>query len=197
VLVDQYAVAVQRLKAAAVELLCKEPRRVAEGVGRVVDDQVVLVLLGAQEAQPVLIGHLHARIVEPAGVGGKEPAANVHKELVLLDHVDGFDLLVVRQFAGNAAVPAADDKHALHVRVHRHWYVDDHLVVGELVLFREDHAAVRGEKPPELGGIEHVDTLIVALAGKQLLFHPNRELHILRMHVVKPEFQFSTPPLNR
>src|SRR5699024_1812740 len=53
VLVDHDAVVVQRLVAAAVKLLGEQAGSVAQGVGAVVDDQVVLVLFAAQKAQAV------------------------------------------------------------------------------------------------------------------------------------------------
>ncbi|MPN27492.1 hypothetical protein SDC9_174926 [bioreactor metagenome] len=78
--------------------------------------------------------------------------------------------------------------------MHRHGYMHNHLVIGELVFFGKDHAAVRGEEPPELRGVEYIDALIVTLAGKQLLLHTNRKLHILRVHVVKPKLHASSAP---
>ncbi|MPM86738.1 hypothetical protein SDC9_133829 [bioreactor metagenome] len=77
------------------------------------------------------------------------------------------------EFARNAAVSAADDQHALNVWMHRHGYMHNHLIVGKFILFRKDHTAVGGEKPPELRGFKHVDTLKIALAGKKLFLHAN------------------------
>ncbi|MPM92330.1 hypothetical protein SDC9_139465 [bioreactor metagenome] len=43
VLIDHNAVLFERLKAVPIKLLCKQPRRMAERIGRVVDDQVVFI----------------------------------------------------------------------------------------------------------------------------------------------------------
>lgn len=102
-LVDHDAVVVQRLVAAPVEFLGEQTGRVAERVGRVVDNQIVGVLLGAQEAQPVLIVYGDARVVQSLRIVGEKLAADVDEHLVRLDDVDGFDLVVVGQLARHAA----------------------------------------------------------------------------------------------
>ena len=131
----------------------------AEGVGAVVDDEVILVLTAAQEPQSVAVMQLHARVTQSDRIVREELLTDLHEQLVRLDDVDLLDLVIIAQLTRHAAVAAADHQHAPHVRMHRHRHMHDHLVIGELVLLREDHRAVRRHEPPELLALEDVDPL--------------------------------------
>ena len=126
-------------------------------------------------------------IPQAAGVVGKIFAADVHKELVRLHHVDDLDLVILRQLAGYAAVAAAQHQHPADVGMNGHGYVDDHLVVGELVLFREDDAAVGSQEAAELRRVKNVDALKIALPVKELLLHTDAELDVVCVQFTEPE----------
>ena len=99
-------------------------------------------MTGAQRAQSVLIVDRHARIVKTFCVIGKIFAADLDEHLIRLDHVDRFDLVIIRKLTRDTAVAAADDQHMLDIRMHCHRDMHDHFIIDELVLLGEDHAAV-------------------------------------------------------
>ena len=142
VLVDHDARIVERLEAAAVELLGEQPLRGPERIGGIVDDEVVLPHLAAQKLQPVLNVQVDALIGESRRRLRKESARDVDEHFVLLHDVDALDLGIAAQFLGDAAVAAADDQHVADMRVYRHGDVRHHLVIDELVLFRKDDLSV-------------------------------------------------------
>ena len=69
-LVDHDAVLFQGVEAAAVELTGEQALAGAEGVGRVHDDEVVLLLALADELEGVLKIDVHPAVIHPAGVAG-------------------------------------------------------------------------------------------------------------------------------
>ena len=66
--------------------------------------------------------------------------------------------------------------------------MDDHLVVDELVPFRQHHVAVQGQHPAKLRGLKDVDALVIALLGVELSAHPDAVLHVRGVKLGKPEF---------
>ena len=88
----------------------KEALAGAEGVGGIDDDEVVFVLPGADEAQPVLKVDVQPRVVQPAGGLRQVLFAHVHHQRVDLHHVDVFDGVIAGQLPDHAAVARADDQ---------------------------------------------------------------------------------------
>ena len=62
-----------------------------------------------------------------------------------------------------------------------------HLVVDEFVLFGEHEIAVQHQHPPEGGGVEHVDALIVALSAVDLSVDADAQLYVFCVFFGKPE----------
>ncbi len=98
---------------------------------------------------------VHTRGVQGAGGEGEIFPADLDHLFVDLHEVDAPDTVIAAEFPDGAAVPAPDDQHVLHMRMHRHGDVDDHLMVDELVLFREHHKAVQRQAAAELLGLKH------------------------------------------
>ena len=68
--------------------------------------------------------------------------------------------------------------------------MDDHFVVGELVFFREDDAAVRGQEPAELRRIKDVDPLEIAGPTVELPLYPDTGLNVGGVKLAKPIVHF-------
>ena len=187
-LVDHDAVLAQGVVADAVELAGEVALGGAEGVRGVHDDQVVLLLAAADEAQGVVVEDVDAAVVETGGVLGQVGPAGLDDLGVHLHQVDPLDALVAGQLLDHAAVAGADDQHVLDAGMDRHRNVGDHLVVDELVALRELDVAVQGQHPPEFGGLEDVDALVVGLLGVQMLVDPDRMLHVGGVKFAEPEF---------
>ena len=81
----------------------------------------------------------------------------------------------------HTTITAANHQHALHMGMHGHRHMDDHLIIDELIRLRENNTAIRAKKAPKLRRMEYIDLLIVALSGKQLLIDANGHLHIIGM----------------
>ena len=190
VLIDHNAVLMQSFVAAAVKFFGEQAGRMAERVGAIVDDEIVLVLSAAQKAQAVLIVDAHPYIIKPAGIVREILAADIDKHLVGLDHIDNFNLVIIGKFACNTAVAAANDKHPFDIRVDGHRHMDDHLIIGELIFFRKDHASVGGQKAPEFRRIKDVNTLKIAGGTVELPFHPDTGFDIGGVQFTEPVIHF-------
>ena len=89
------------------------------------------------------------------------------------------DLLVLDQLPDHTAIAPADDKHVLHMGVHRHGHVGDHLVVNEFILLCQHQVPVRHKDPAELPGVQHIDPLELALGAEKLFLDADGQLHVL------------------
>ncbi len=195
VLIDHDAVFAQRLVAAAIELLGEKSLAGAEGVGGVDDDEVVGVLGMAHEFQPVLVVDGDARVAEAARRLRQVFAADLDDELVDLDEVDMADAGIAHELAHGTAVAATDDEYVAYVRVDAERHVGDHLVVDELVFFREHHVAVEREEAAEFLGVEDIDALEFTAARVELTVDLDGEFDVRRVELAEPEFHGIPPSL--
>jgi hypothetical protein len=67
------------------------------------------------------------------------------------------------------------------------WYVRDHLVVNELVLFGDHYRAIKDKDPTEFIGFEDVHLLKIALSAVDNLFYLESETGMLLMKLGKPD----------
>ena len=191
VLVYHDAVLFQRLIAVAVKLLGEQAFSGAEGIGGIHDNQVVLVFLGADKLQSILIVNMHPLVIQAAGGLRQIFFAPLHHQFVDFHQVDVLDLMVPGQLPHHAAVAGADNQHPPGVGMNRHGHVDHHFVVNKLILFCQHHIAVQSEKPAELFGVEHVDALELALSGVKLPVYLNGKFHAGGMAFREPKLHGS------
>ena len=118
-------------------------------------------------------------------------SAHLHQKRVRLHHIDLFDRIILDQLTDHASVSAAHDKDLLHIRVHRHRHMSDHLVIDELIPLSEHQISVHDQDLAEISGLQHIDTLDFALRAEQLLFNTDGQLHTVRMDIRKPHFHLS------
>ena len=125
---------------------------------------------------------LDARILKGLCGVGEEFAAGFDDHLVRLDHVDFLDFRVVRIFARNTAIAAADNEHPAHIRMHRHGHMRDHFVINELVGIRKDDVPIQRQQPAIFRRLENFDALVFAVGGKELPGNPQAHLAVGRMN---------------
>ena len=113
-----------------------------ERIDRIIDDQIVGIMLCAQKAQSILVIDIDARIFQSAGVVREKLPAHIHECAVGFHDIDLLDLFIIGKFSRHTAVSATDNQHFFHMRMHRHRHMHNHLIVDELILFREDDTAV-------------------------------------------------------
>ena len=130
---------------------------------------------------------LYSRVFKASCVIREELTADAHEHFIRLHHIYLLDLVIVREFSCNASVTAADDQHLPDIRVDSHRYMDDHLIIRKLVLFRKDDRTVRCQEPAELLRIKYIYPLKITHAREQLLLDTYRHFHVSRMHFGKPE----------
>ena len=126
-------------------------------------------------------------VVKTASGFGQVFFADLHYQRVDLHHVDGLDFGIPDQLPHHAAVTGADDQNLFYVGMHSHGNVGNHLVVDELILFREHHIAVQREEAAEFRGLKHVNALEFTFAAIELTVYPNGELHIGGLGFREPE----------
>ena len=107
----------------------------AEGIGGIVDDQIISGLLSPQEPKPVVVIYLHPRILQGAGHLGEELPRHVHEHLIDFHHVDMLHGIILQKLLSDPAVSAADDQDVLYMGMDRHGNMGHHLVVNKLILF--------------------------------------------------------------
>ena len=191
VLIDHDAVLVQSFEAVAVELLRKKPLARPERIGRIHEDQIILVLRLANEAQSIFEEEANARICKARRRLRQVLAARLDDHLVDLHEVDALDAFVAQKLAHRAAVAAADDEDALRLGIDAHRHMHDHLMVDELVLLRQHHVAVDCQKAPKLRRFEDIDALKVAPARVNLPIDLDGKARILRVLLRKPKIHAS------
>ena len=125
----------------AVERRGEERLRRAHRIGRVDDDDVVLVGLALDILGGVLVHERQPRVAERRRGGRAQVLARDLAHLrVDLAHRDPLDAGVPAHLAQHAAVAAADDEHRARVRVAVQRQVRDHLLVRVLVALSQlDH----------------------------------------------------------
>lgn len=140
------------------------------GVGRVGDDDVVLVLVLGQELEPVTD--------KDGNLGVLEDGRHV-REVLLRDPDDGLvditegnvlDRVVLEDLSDDTTVTSTDDENVLGVRVRSHGQVGNHLLVGELVTLGALDDAVEDEDVAVGRGTEDEDVLVEGLFGVKDLF---------------------------
>ena len=158
----QDAVLAEQRRAVAVEPFREEVDGRIDGVGRVNEDEVVLLAVGN--------GALHkgdAVVDDDAGLGVVERRSHIGEVLtrdaddlaVDVDEVGLFDLGVPEHLAERAAVAAADDEHPLGRRMCEHGHVRQHLVVAALVTLGHVGHAAEGQDHAVVEGLKDLDLL--------------------------------------
>jgi hypothetical protein len=67
------------------------------------------------------------------------------------------------QFTDRSAIPGPDDQHPFDIRIGCHRYMDDHIVINELIFFCYHHQSVKREKLAKFFGMENINALKFAL----------------------------------
>ena len=193
ILVDHDTILVERIVTVPVEFLCKEPLSRAEGVRRINDDQVVGVSLGTDETKPVLMIDRHPFIRQTARDLRDIFPAHFHQKRIRFHHIDLLYGIVFDQLPDHTSVAPSDDQHFLHIRMHRHGHVGDHLMVDKLVPFRQHQVPVHNKDLPKVLRLKDVDPLDLALGAEKLFLDLDGQLHAVCMHIGKPHFHLSSP----
>ena len=153
----------------AVERRGEQRLRRADRIGRVDDDDVVLVGFALDILGRVLVDERQPRVAERRrGRRAQVLARDLAHLRVDLAHRDPLDAGVPAHLAQHAAVAAADDEHRARVRVAVQRQVRDHLLVGVLVALRQLDHAVEHEHRAVRRRAEHEDVLEV---GPRLVQH--------------------------
>ena len=196
--VDPHALGLRRDVAARLERLL-EQRKVglleqhlggAVGVRRVGDDHVErrLVLGVVQERKAVADDHRRLGVVETDGHVGQVLARHARHRLVNVAQHGLLDQLVLDDFAQHTTVAAANDQHALRVRVRVDREMRNHLLVRELVTLRALDGTVEHEHVAVRLRLEDEHVLVLALLRVQNAAHleAHRLSGPLRADLVEP-----------
>eukprot|EP00308_Calcidiscus_leptoporus_P001134 CAMPEP_0119398320 /NCGR_PEP_ID=MMETSP1334-20130426/140785_1 /TAXON_ID=127549 /ORGANISM="Calcidiscus leptoporus, Strain RCC1130" /LENGTH=308 /DNA_ID=CAMNT_0007422181 /DNA_START=613 /DNA_END=1538 /DNA_ORIENTATION=+ len=118
----------------------------ADRIRRVDDHHIVLILVVFDKPGSVLVHERHARIVECGGGRLREELlAHLTHKRVNFAHRHVLHARMPAHLAENAAVAAADNEHALWLRMREEWDMCDHLLVCELVAFRDLNHPIQNE----------------------------------------------------
>src|SRR5690606_38568088 len=113
-----------------------------------------------------------ARVVIGTGrMVGEILFAHLNHAAVDFDLSDVLNVFVLQHFAQNAAVTAADNQHALGIRVRKQRYVHHHFVVNKFVAFGGLHHTIEQHHAAHKGGFNNLQVLVFGFDFKQHFFN--------------------------
>ena len=183
VLVHHYAVTFQCLKAAPVKFLCKKPLGMSERIGSIIYYDIVFIFTAPDKPEAVLIGHLHTFIPKAFSGIREKFLADIHHLFIRLHYIDMLYLRIGSKTAGYSAITATDDENFLYIRMHCHWNMDHHLVVDELIRFREDDLAVKHQEFTERFRLENIYLLKLTHCVIQLVCNTDIQACAFRLRI--------------
>ena len=72
--------------------------------------------------------------------------ADIYKYLIWLNHINLFNLFIIRKLSCYASISASNYKHTAHIWMNCHRHMNDHLVIYKLILLGKYNASIGADK---------------------------------------------------
>ena len=158
---------IQQLEIRLLEQTLGRPIRIT----RVRNNHIVLILMILQILKPIAHNHIDLLMLKPHTHSRQEFLTIPNNRLINIHQRGLLDTLVLDNLSQHAAVTAADDEHALGVRVRKESQVRDHFLVAELVALGALDDVVKDEHDAVSCGFEDEYVLELGLLMVQDLVH--------------------------